>query len=263
MVCDFRRGLRRVRVVASVLVGLVGLVSPAMAQTDRPFNWTGLYGGVNLGVEFLFGSGNANCITPAGVPTGTACNFPANVPTSSTGIAGGVQAGYLYQYDRVVGGFEVDLSGLSAVSNSTTAHSGNLNGTSIFSSELNLLKQQVDWLVTVRPRLGYAFDRVLVYGTGGLAVGGTRMETNMTFTCVGCTANYPGSGQTTMLGYAVGGGVEYAFADRWSVRSEALYWNLGTQNVYAQARPTTTGFLEGFSGYFQGIIARVAANYRF
>jgi outer membrane immunogenic protein len=234
-----------------------------MAQTDRPFIWTGLYGGVNLGAEFLFGSGNANCITPNGTPSGTVCNFPFNIPTSSVGIAGGVQAGFLQQFNRVVGGLEVDLSGLSAVSNSTGAHAGNLNGSSVYSSEIGMLKQQVDWMVTVRPRLGYAFDRVLVYGTGGLAVGRTRMETNLTFNCSGCNASYPASGQTTMLGYTFGGGVEYALAGHWSVRGEALYWNLGTQNVYGAARPVNTGYLEGFSGYFQGIIGRVAANYRF
>jgi outer membrane immunogenic protein len=252
-------------IIASV-VSLIAL--PAVAQTDRPVSWTGLYGGVNLGVESLFGSATSQCVTPGGVTGGTACNLPTSFPTSSFGIAGGAQAGFLQQFNQVmgghiVGGLEVDMSGLSAVSNATASHSGNLNGTAVFSSENNTVSQQVDWLVTVRPRLGYAFDRMLVYGTGGFAVGQTRMQTNMTFTCVTCTANYPGSGQTTMLGYTAGGGVEYALTDHWSVRGEALYWNLGTQTVYATARPVTTGFLEGFSGTFQGIIGRAAVNYRF
>jgi outer membrane immunogenic protein len=232
-----------------------------MAQTDRPFTWTGLYGGVNFGAEFLFGSGNSVCITPDGVPTGANCNYPVNIPTSSVGIAAGAQAGFLQQFNRVVFGLEVDMDGLSAVSNSTITSTGISNGPTAQSNN-ELLKQQVDWLITVRPRLGYAFDRVLVYGTGGLAVGRTRMETNMTFICAGCNASYPGSGQTTMLGYAAGGGVEYAIADHWTMRGEALYWNLGTQNVYAGGQPNT-GFIEGFSGYFQGIIARAAVNYRF
>jgi outer membrane immunogenic protein len=195
------------------------------------------------------------------VPSGAACNYPVNIPTSSVGIAAGAQAGFLQQFNHAVFGLEVDMSGLSAVSNSTITSAGISNG-GANQSNSEMLKQQVDWLITVRPRLGYAFDRVLVYGTGGLAVGRTRMETNMVFTCAGCNASYPGSGQTTMLGYVAGGGVEYALADRWTVRGEALYWNLGTQNVYA-ASQAPTGFLEGFSGYFQGIIARAAVNYRF
>ena len=46
------------------------------------------------------------------------------------------------------------------------------------------------------------------------------------------------------------------------MRGETLYWNLGTQNIYAGA-PQGGSYIAGFSGYFQGIIARAAVNYRF
>lgn len=264
MLRDFWRRLRGARVVACVVASLAALsAAPAGAQSaDKPYGWTGFYGGVNFGVENLFGSGTSSCITPSGALSGFACNLPVNIQTNSVGIAGGLQAGYLHQIDRAVVGVEVDFSGLSAVSNSFLSSNGLANGTANIPNS-QILKQQVDWLVTMRPRLGYAFDRTLVYATGGLAVGGTRMDTNLIFTCAGCTTTFSGGGQATMWGYTVGGGAEYAQTDRWSLRAEALYFNLGTQTTYAGARPPGNSFLETFSGTFEGVIARVAANYHF
>lgn len=258
------RRLGGARVVACLVAPLAALSAwPAGAQTaDRPYSWTGFYGGVNFGVENLFGTGTSSCITPSGTLSGLGCNLPVNIQTNSVGIAGGLQAGYLHQIDRAVLGFEADFSGLSAVSNSFLASNGQSNSAPNAPNS-QMLKQQVDWLVTLRPRVGYAFDRTLLYATGGLAVGGTRMATNMIFYCAGCITTFSGSGQATMWGYTFGGGAEYALTDRWSLRGEALYFNLGTQNTYAGARPAVNSFLETFSGSFEGVIARVAANYHF
>ena len=66
---------------------------------------------------------------------------------------------------------------------------------------------------TVRPRLGYAIDRTLLFATGGLAYGGLNSS--------------PLSGNATSnVGYALGGGVEYAFTYNWTVKLEALHINL-------------------------------------
>lgn len=75
-------------------------------------------------------------------------------------------------------------------------------------------RRRIDYFGTVRARVGYAFDRLLVYATGGLAYGGGG----------GCGV-FDDCGDIR-LGYAAGGGIEYAFTDNLSVKLEGLYVNL-------------------------------------
>ena len=76
---------------------------------------------------------------------------------------------------------------------------------------------KTQWLFTARPRVGYAFDRTLLYVTGGVAV--TELKYNAVFSDVfgnGVT----GSVSKTVVGWTVGGGIEYAFAKNvWSAPS--------------------------------------------
>ena len=68
---------------------------------------------------------------------------------------------------------------------------------------------------TVRGRVGYAFDQVLIYGTGGYAWADNRM----TATLLGVSA----SDSNFHSGWTVGAGVEVMFAPKWSVKAEYLY----------------------------------------
>ena len=70
---------------------------------------------------------------------------------------------------------------------------------------------------TVRGRLGYAFDRTLIYITGGLAYGGLN-------------ANPVTGDATSNAGWTIGGGLEYAFTNNWTVKLEGLYVNLEEDN---------------------------------
>ncbi|MCV5185543.1 outer membrane beta-barrel protein, partial [Escherichia coli] len=82
----------------------------------------------------------------------------------------------------------------------------------------------LDWFGTVRGRLGYAFDRWLVYGTGGFAYGGGSRSPY--------AASYPYTlPDTARIGYALGGGVEYALTDHISVKVEGLYVDLGRRGT--------------------------------
>ena len=73
-----------------------------------------------------------------------------------------------------------------------------------------------DWLATVRGRAGWAWDRVLFYGTGGAAFAPAS---------VGAGSFFAGSlgGSATMTGWTAGGGVEYAFTPNWTAKAEYLY----------------------------------------
>lgn len=83
---------------------------------------------------------------------------------------------------------------------------------------------RIDTFGTVRGRVGYAFSNVLAYATGGYAWGNVRIGA-------------PGFREDrTHSGYAVGGGLEYAFTPNWSTKVEYLYMDLGEENYFGTDR---------------------------
>src|SRR5208282_2368429 len=80
-------------------------------------------------------------------------------------------------------------------------------------------KSEMDYFGTVRGRIGYAFDKALVYGTGGFAWGNV-------------TNSVPGfSVSETQTGWVVGGGVEYKLAPNWSGKIEYQYMDLDASSA--------------------------------
>ena len=81
---------------------------------------------------------------------------------------------------------------------------------------------------TVRGRFGYAFDQVLIYGTGGYAWADNRLSIG-------------GFSDSKFLsGWTVGAGVEVMFAPKWSVKAEYLYRSFEGQTYFSGALPTGT-----------------------
>ncbi len=215
-------------------------VSPA-------YNWTGFYIGVHGGTGF---AGTMQDISNPGAQK-----------LSTQGGFGGIQAGYNWQINRVVFGAEVDAS-FGDIGKSW----GGVNGFDPYYG-----KDATKTFGTVKGRVGYTFDRLLVYGTGGLAWGdnehGFGCDATRTVATNGCQ-NKPGgtafytSTNSTDIGYTVGGGLEYALADRWTIRGEYLYTDFGTNKInmtdpnYPAARSE-----RNFSTKFQTITAGI--NYRF
>ena len=76
---------------------------------------------------------------------------------------------------------------------------------------------------SVRGRLGIAFDRTLIYATGGVAFADYKTQ---------YFAIIPGFGNEefskTQVGWTVGAGLEYAIANNWSLRAEYRYTDFGT-----------------------------------
>ncbi len=92
-------------------------------------------------------------------------------------------------------------------------------------------KSEVNWFGTVRPRIGFAWDRALFYGTGGLAFGGVDYRLSG-FTPGG--VNFVNiKNDDTKVGWAAGAGIEYAFTDNWTVKLEYQYVNFGRDKVSA------------------------------
>ena len=113
---------------------------------------------------------------------------------------------------------------------------GDIEGATIRNSALR---------ASLRGRLGFAFDRVLVYGTGGLALAS------------GSNNNAFGwnNGSSTRLGRTAGAGLEYAFAPNWSARLEYRYSDFGRGNngwLASSVRRTENAVRVGVSYHFGG-----------
>ena len=81
---------------------------------------------------------------------------------------------------------------------------------------------EADWFGTIRARLGFAVDNVLIYGTGGAAYGHMEADGKLV---VGDNV-WKGSTEATNWGWTVGAGAEYGI-DNWSLGLEYLYVDLG------------------------------------
>lgn len=212
-------------VAAPAMAADLGMPLKAPPAPVAPvFSWTGFYIGGNLG-----GSWGDVPETFAIPSLGTAFG----TTTHPDSIIGGGQIGYNYQINQIVLGIEADLddrNGKSSFSCSVLAPTGCVPASA---SPLTLNDEQ-NWLGTVRGRLGVAWNRFLVYGTGGLAYGNVEHTLNETqLTAVGGTplAALIVSDSVTKTGWAAGGGIQYAFNDQWSIGLEYLHVDLGTDTL--------------------------------
>jgi outer membrane immunogenic protein len=159
---------------------------PAVAPV---YNWGGIYLGINGG----YGFGNSNW-TGGAASSGT---FTTN------GFVAGGTLGFNYQWDALVVGAETDLD--------FTGITG--NGPPAFCTDC---KTSNDWLGTTRGRVGWAVDRMLFYGTAGVAYGNIQANAN------GITNT------STEIGWTAGLGVEAAITDNLTARLEYLYVDLSS-----------------------------------
>ncbi len=160
------------------------------------FTWTGVYIGGQIG----YGWGKAITSIPG---TGY------SISSSPEGVVGGAHVGYNYQVNQIVFGLEGDVDG-SSISKSVYDPFRTVSfGT------------RVPVEGSIRGRVGVAWDRTLLYATGGAAFGEIQNTIN------------GGGGYFTnsngRVGWTVGAGIEYAVTGNWSVRGEYRYTDFGRQ----------------------------------
>jgi outer membrane immunogenic protein len=231
------------------------------------FSWTGAYVGLNAGGAWgHYEINTTQFIAPGFFAIDAAAIAAAASPTiKSTGFTGGIQGGYNFQTGNVVWGIEADLEyfGLKGSEGGTfpfpsTQPGGPIGPPATFFSTNTSVK--TDWLFTLRPRLGWAINNWLLYATGGLAVG--HVKFNQTITLLAPfveTAAF----STTRTGWTVGGGVEIALNQNWSIRGEYLYVDLGTVDTTGTIAPPSPGFSTASSVHLTANIVRAGINYRF
>ncbi|OCK57045.1 porin family protein [Bradyrhizobium sp. LMTR 3] len=191
--------MKKILLTTTALIALG--MAPAMAAdlAARPYtkapaaaiainNWTGFY---------------------IGAMGGYAQENSDGIGTLSGGFAGGT-VGYNWQMGNVVLGIEADAAWADV------------------GATIGLLESRTRDMGTVRGRVGYAFDQVLVYGTGGYAWADNRLS------IAGLSDSKIHSGWT------LGAGVEVMFAPKWSVKAEYLYRSFDGETYFAGVLPTGT-----------------------
>lgn len=205
----------RTRILGVIAATLIGLTASAQAA-DLPYNsrpytvsqplnmysWAGPYVGGNIGYAW-----------------GSTTNFP----TEPNGVAGGIQGGYNWQYGQFVIGGEIDFQASGA------------------EDRFAAWKFSNPFFGTVRGRVGYAMNNILVYATGGLAYGNLRL-------------NAPGATESQWnAGWTIGAGAEVGLTQNWSAKAEYLYVDLSDSRFAITGLPHAYGFS----------VFRLGVNYRF
>lgn len=217
--------------------------APPPPPTPAPFSWTGFYIGGEVG--YGWGEENDTLSELTGYPLD---HFGVS------GAIGGLKAGYNQQFNNIVLGVEADIeaSGISGKKGITFVNEG---------TGVSSLSMRNTWQGSLRARFGLAFDRLLVYGTAGLAIADDR-ESPYVFDPGRFPFPYIVSGaQTkTLYGGTVGLGAEYAIDPHWSLSGEVRYADFGKVNYTTFNNIPQTGT---YKAGFAETLAQLGLAYHF
>jgi len=104
-------------------------------------------------------------------------------------------------------------------------------GTAFPGTRNNVFTQDLDYLGTVRGRIGWTWDRTVAYATGGLAYGRVKVSGDFSGPLPAGVRQFTGSEKKTETGWTLGAGLEHAFARNLSAKVEYLYYDLGDTDV--------------------------------
>lgn len=201
----------------------------ATYYTPPAFSWTGFYVGLNAGYGW-----------------GSLGNIGNNTFGKPSGFVVGGTLGYNYQINQFVIGVEGDLNWTNVDSTARTiALVGAPPAPATVSST-----GSVNWMGTLRARAGFALDRALIFATAGYAGASLDLKFNDITNGVG------GKESGWRNGWAVGGGIEYAFSRNISAKTEYLYTSFASQNAF-----TGTPYVS--RGELTVSLVRAGVNYRF
>jgi outer membrane immunogenic protein len=210
------------------------------------YSWTGFYLGLNAG--YSWGHQDNDLVVAA-----TGVTVLSN-GDHIDGFIGGGQIGYNWQFNQWVLGLEADFQGSGQDADGSFFLPAIVGAAAIPATTISYT-DKLKWFGTVRGRVGWASDRWLAYLTGGWAYG--RGEISGTSTAAATTTF---SATQDYSGWTVGGGIEWAFQDRWSVKAEYLYIDFGDGPTVPV---NAAGTLNIVSGRLTDNIARLGVNYKF
>lgn len=195
--------------ITSAALFIAVVASPAMAAdptADMPVEssaniWSGVYVGVQVG-----GGWGKAFLQNEFVTTDRTTFDPS-------GAFGGGHVTALWQFGQIVAGVEAEAN-----------FAGIKDGGDISPPLGNFFDTKIQWFGSLDAKIGVPFDRLLVYGTAGVAFGGIEMSQNFTF------LSETHSETNTSVGWTVGAGIDYALTDQIVVGAQYRYYDFGTES---------------------------------
>jgi outer membrane immunogenic protein len=210
-------------------------------------SWTGFYVGAFGGYKFSVVNTNLDLggLWDTQFPQGRDIvdGIAPHDLNNSGGEIGGL-FGYNYQWRNWVFGAEA-AGGYLWARESNESGDVPLDGSDILSVGTSF---KTHYLATFAPRVGYAFCRWLPYITGGLAVGDLDYFQVIRDNANGNLFHERGSQTETNAGWMVGGGLEYALTDRWHLRGQYQYIDLGSVGFDTSGVGNVSPAQAGFTG---------------
>jgi outer membrane immunogenic protein len=198
--------------IAALAADLTSRIAPDPTVAAVPaFTWTGFYVGAQAG--YVWSETSTRMFFD-----GTSVNLDSAAGPSGDGLIGGAHAGFNYQFGSVVVGGEGDLEAAGI--------NGNIRFVDPFNDQpddsLNV-ETQINFQGSIRARLGFAFDRALIYATGGVAFASVENTYTFTFDPAVPISDDRENFDNTEWGWTLGAGIEYAFMPNLMGRIEYRY----------------------------------------
>jgi len=223
---------------------------PVAAPVVVAPSWAGLYVGVHAGAAWHKAKADSNGY------------YEPKLSDTKTGFAGGGLIGYNLQSGIVVYGVEADITGLNG---KATDFKWVGDGSQAATRDAKYdFQSKIDWMATLRARLGVTTGNLLIYVTGGVAWAEINNKLTYTDHCCFGGARMTWSDNKTKTAPVFGGGFEYMFSPNWIGRVEGLWADFGTSDkIKMKSRdfPTISSKTTTFNN--KVTVVRGALSYKF
>lgn len=256
--------------VAADLPATYAAPAPAPVYVAPIFTWTGFYVGLNAGATFNDNDHDNPVASDAlytTYPTYVDAYYASlngyNRDDDDAKFTGGVQLGYNWQFGSLVVGIEGDINFRDRGDDRHVVVE-NFNGYTGYDVH-HERGRSGSWFATLRPRIGMAFNRTLLYVTGGLAYADSDNDEALYVTNNGASMSgysWRSNNDSDNWGWTLGAGVEHAFSNNWTAKLEYLYVNIDRDDtVLVNASNPDYTFRSSNEETFH--VVRVGLNYKF
>jgi outer membrane immunogenic protein len=224
------------------------------------FSWTGWYIGGNIGYGWGENTSPDILFDNTGFPQllGPAAEFAPSLKPK--GVIGGGQIGYDWQVNpNFVLGLVADFQGADIKDSQAITRSFDTNPVRTITVSAS---EKLEFLGTGRVRAGWAAGNWLFYGSGGVAYGEVNSSLSHADTFGVLSESFSGSHRETRVGWAAGGGVNYAMTPNWILGADYLHYDLGHTSVTAANNIGVGNFFTA-SQKVGGDIVRGVISYKF
>jgi len=254
----------------SIFIATFAICSAAHADS---VDWSGGYVGAFAGAAWVDSDVSANLggewngiVLPLNAIEKASLTPLLNRDISSSGALGGLDVGYNWQSGNFVYGAEADISILDGDGSRTAYNTPGVPTPLPYRVDAS---SKIDWLATFRGRLGWAFDRSLLYVTAGLAIGEHKFSQDIIHLNSFFQYTETAAFNKTSVGWVLGAGLEHALSSNWSLKVQYLHVDLGSHSADSVGTCTIPIFpaCESYTGTHKADLTletvTAGINYRF